>query len=240
MGPTPIAVDHEGLDRTADVGGRTRTAIILRAACALRGRIIFKVTDKLYFCDFSHVTVRLLGHLRVVFGRSIMPAKSIVTGGQHMAEPVSATIVVSAFVVGAAKGAAKVGEQAVVDAYALLKSVISSTFATAKDLLDSIAKFEKKPDSQPGKGVLAEELEAAGALNHPDVIAAAETVLAAAEASPSYQTIGIDWNEVKAARVKFGEIRVRGGAIGFRAVKSEIQDLEIAGIDVSGEALGKK
>lgn len=150
-----------------------------------------------------------------------------------MVDPVS-TIVVSAFVVGAAKGAAKVGEQAVQDAYQALKRLVTTTFNTAVDLLDSITGLEKKPESESRRSVLAEELSAAGALDNAEVIAAANVVLEAAQQNGAYQTIGVDWADVRAAHIKLGQIRARAGAIGFRAARSEIQNLEITGIDVEG------
>lgn len=149
-------------------------------------------------------------------------------------EPVTTTIL-TAFVVGAAQGATIVGEQAVVDAYAAFKHIIIKTYDKATDLLESIAGLEKKPDSQARRDIVAEELRAAGALDDVELLAAAETVIAAAENAGLAQTVGVDWQDVKAARVKIGQIRARAGAIGFRAARMEIAgEVEITGIDVGG------
>lgn len=150
-------------------------------------------------------------------------------------EPVTTTLL-SAFVVGAAKGAAKVGEQAVVDAYAALKHIIIKSYEKAADLLESITSLEKKPDSEARRARVAEELQASGAIDDAKLVAAAEAVLDAAARSPSSQTIGIDWEDVKAARLKIGAIRARAGAIGFRAARLEITgDVEIGDVDVGGQ-----
>jgi hypothetical protein len=138
-------------------------------------------------------------------------------------------------VIGAAKGATKVGEQAVIDAYAALKHIVLTSYGKAADLIESISGLEKKPDSQARRDTVAEELKQARALDDPTLLAAAEALLKAAEESGSRQTIGIDWQDVKAARVKIGQIRAREGAIGFRAARMEvIGEVEITGVDVGG------
>jgi hypothetical protein len=149
-------------------------------------------------------------------------------------DPVTTTLV-SAFVAGAAKGAVKVGDQAVTDAYAVLKSIVMATYQHATELLHSITGLEAKPESPGRRDTLAEELEAVRAVDNPTLVAAAEAVIAAAEKLPSMLSIGIDWQDVRAARLKVGEIRARAGAIGFRAARMEITgEVEISGIDVSG------
>jgi hypothetical protein len=150
-------------------------------------------------------------------------------------DPITTTIV-TAFVIGASQGARKVGDQAVSDAYSALKNIVTSSYHQAAELLRSIAGLETKPDSPGRRGTLAEELAAAGALNDGKLLAAAESVVAAAENATSTQTIGIDWQDVRAARLKVGQIRSRAGAVGFRAARMEVTgELEITGIDVAGE-----
>ena len=150
-------------------------------------------------------------------------------------DPVTTTLV-AAFVAGAAKGAGtKAGEKAISDAYAALKGVIAYAYHHAADLLKSIAAVEEKPESGGRRTTLAEELKAAHAVDDDKLVGAAEAVLAAAEKSPSAQTIGIDWQDVHAARLKIGQIRARTGAVGWRVARSELSDIEIADIDVSGK-----
>ena len=146
------------------------------------------------------------------------------------------TTLITAFVIGAGKGATTVGEESIVNAYAALKGIVSKTYSKATDLLDSIAGLEKKPDSQARRDAVSEELSASGALDNPQILTAAEAVVSAAEKSGYSQTIGIDWQDVKAARLKIGQIRVRAGAIGFRAARMEITgEIEIPSIDVGGD-----
>lgn len=153
-------------------------------------------------------------------------------------DPVATTLL-SAFVIGAAKGTAKVGEQAVADAYQALKHLVSTTYEAATDLLQSITNLERKPESGPRRDAVAEELRTAGALDDERLTAAAEAVIAAAEKSPLVQTIGVDWEDVRVARLKIGQIRARAGAVGFRAARTEITgDVEITGLDVDG-SMGK-
>ncbi len=148
-------------------------------------------------------------------------------------DPVTTTLV-SAFVAGAAKSAAKIGDEAVTAAYAGLKDLVTSGYQHATELLRSIAGLEAKPDSSGRRDTLAEELKSAHADDDPKLVDAAEAVLKAAEKSPDAQTIGVDWREVRAALVKIGEIRVRAGAIGFRAARSELGAVVIPRIDASG------
>lgn len=151
-------------------------------------------------------------------------------------DPVATTLI-SAFVIGASKGIAKVGEQSVIDAYRALKNLVTTSYKRASDLLDSIAHLERKPESQARRDAVAEELHTAGALDDERLVSAAEAVIDVAKKSPSYQTIGIEWSDVKTSCVKVGQIRARAGAIGFRAARSEFSgDVEITGIDVRGDS----
>jgi hypothetical protein len=150
-------------------------------------------------------------------------------------DPITTTLV-TAFVIGASKGAVDVGEESVKDAYSALKSAVTSTYAHATELLKSIASLETAPSSSGRRQTVAEELKSAGAINDERLLAAAEAVISAAEKSPSFQTIGVEWNDVRAARLKISEIRARSGAIGFRAARMEIfGEVEIKGIDVGAE-----
>ena len=151
-------------------------------------------------------------------------------------DPVATTLV-SAFVIGVGTGMTKVGEQAIVDAYQALKDLIKTTYKDAKDLLDSISHLERKPNSKARRYSVAEELDTAGALDDERLLSAAEAVIAAAEHCDPQYTIGVDWKDVKACRIKIGQIRARAGAIGFRAARTEISgDVEISGIDVKGQS----
>ncbi len=150
-------------------------------------------------------------------------------------DPITLTLV-SAFVAGAAKGATKVGDSAVSDAYAALRHIVLTSYAKATDLLASVSGVEAKPDSAGRRETLAEELKAAGALDDEKLVTAAEAVLSAVEGQEP--AIGVDWSDVRAARLKIGTVRARAGAVGFRAARMEIAgEIEITEID-AGAAPG--
>ena len=152
-------------------------------------------------------------------------------------DPVSTTIV-AALVTGAADGAASVGKEAVIDAYSAFRLLLTTTYAKATDLMESIVGLEKRPDSAARRDAVAEELQAASALDDEKLIAAAEAVLTAAEIRGVAPSVGMDWKDVIAARVKIGEIRARAGDVGFRAARAELKSVEIDKIDV-GDRSGK-
>jgi hypothetical protein len=150
-------------------------------------------------------------------------------------DPVS-TMLISALVAGAINGLKKLGETAVGDAYSALKRILQASYASAAGLQNSVAALEARPDSENRRGVVAEELSAAKALDDRDLIEAAEKVLAAAEKNPEL-AIGIDWQDVKTAQLRIGEIRARAGSIGFRAARLEVSGMiDITKIDVGGPA----
>lgn len=136
-----------------------------------------------------------------------------------MTDPVTVTLV-AAFALGAAAGLKKVGEEAIVDAYSVLKKLVIKGFGAAKELIVAIDALEEKPESNGRKATLAEELEAAGAIDDEALIEAAIAVIKAGEASG--QTVGVDWQDIKAAELEIGKIRVRAGAVGFRAARMEV------------------
>lgn len=137
------------------------------------------------------------------------------------------SIIFGAFVLGAAKGAAAVGERVVADGYAALRQLVFSTYSQATALLEAVVALEQHPDSIEHRAVLEEELRAVGASEDHRLLAAAESLLAAAGSVPAPRSIGVDWREVKAMNVKLDTVHAQSGAIGLRAVRSEISDLTI-------------
>jgi hypothetical protein len=148
------------------------------------------------------------------------------------------TTIITAFAVGAAKGATKIGEQAVVDAYAALKHIVMATYGKAVDLIESITGLEKKPESAARRETLAEELKAAGALNDPKLLAAAVAVMDAAKKAPGIDSIGIDWNQVEVDRAELTKISAGPGSIGMRVSNSKIGEFK-AGEVKAGADPGK-
>jgi hypothetical protein len=71
----------------------------------------------------------------------------------------------------------KVGGQAVQDAYAGLKSLLLRKFGEKSDLAEAVTKLEQKPDSEARKGMVTEEVEAAGADKDEEIQSAAKKLL---------------------------------------------------------------
>lgn len=86
--------------------------------------------------------------------------------------------ITQAIVSASAAGVQQVGGKIVSDAYNWLKSLISKKFGAKSDVADAVEKLEKKPDSKGRIETLAEEVQAAKADKDPDIVKAAEDLLA--------------------------------------------------------------
>lgn len=91
-------------------------------------------------------------------------------------EPI--TLILTALATGAAAAAADVGKEALKDAYQGLKKLIQDKYAAAKTGVDLI---EKDPESAAFQAAAKELLEPTGATQDPDVIQAAQELMAKAE-----------------------------------------------------------
>ena len=80
-------------------------------------------------------------------------------------EPLTTTLL-AALSAGAAAATTAVASQAIQDAYAGLKQLISNTFRAHPAVADAVQQVEDKPASPNRQGVLQEELEAALAADH--------------------------------------------------------------------------
>jgi hypothetical protein len=107
-------------------------------------------------------------------------------------DPVTA-LVISAIVTGAAAGAGDTAKQAVKDAYAGLKNLITHKY---RDV--DVTAVERKPDSEPKKASLAEDLADAGAATDSELAAAAAAVLDAVREHAPQMVVGLDVNGLKA------------------------------------------
>lgn len=93
------------------------------------------------------------------------------------------TAVVAALASGATDGLKDVAKKGLSDGYEKLKSAITRHPGTS-DVADALEKMEAKPDSEPRRAVLAEELEASGIWANEEIIAQANSLLALVRALP--------------------------------------------------------
>ena len=98
-------------------------------------------------------------------------------------DPVS-TAIIAALSAGAASGVTDAAKQAMVDAYHGLKALISKRFGSDSEVGNAIEKLQAKPDSDGRKQTLAEELKAVNAAAEPDLVTAAQSLLALIKALP--------------------------------------------------------
>jgi hypothetical protein len=95
-----------------------------------------------------------------------------------MAPDIVANAIVAAISAGAVTGATDTAKSAIADAYEGLKSLIKKKFGHDSEPAQAIDKLEAKPDSDGKKQVLAEELKAVNSSSDPELVAAAESLLA--------------------------------------------------------------
>jgi len=76
---------------------------------------------------------------------------------------------------------ANLGATAVKDAYAGLKALLVRKFGPESKVAKAVEEVEAKPESEPRKAVLAEELETAGAVKDEEIVRAAHTLATAVE-----------------------------------------------------------
>ncbi len=87
------------------------------------------------------------------------------------------TAILAAIAAGAVAGAAKVGEQAIVDAYTGLKELLKRKFGAKSEVVKAVKALETKPDSAARKDVVKEEVAAAKADQDPELLQAAQALL---------------------------------------------------------------
>lgn len=98
-------------------------------------------------------------------------------------DPVT-TAILAALAAGANSAAGDVAKAAIVDAYDALKTLLKSKFGHDNTVTQAVEALESKPDSAPRRAVLAEEITAANIAVDPDVVAAAQALLAQIKVSP--------------------------------------------------------
>jgi hypothetical protein len=87
-------------------------------------------------------------------------------------DPISAAIIAGASA-GLTGAASDVVQQAVVDAYTLLKNLLKHTFGGDSDLVEAVEKVEQRPDSEGRQKMIQEEVEAANATANEEITKAA-------------------------------------------------------------------
>ncbi|MCI5159187.1 MAG: hypothetical protein D3906_12305 [Candidatus Electrothrix sp. AUS1_2] len=98
-------------------------------------------------------------------------------------EPVITTIA-AAVALGAAAGLKDTASKAVTDAYTGLKKLIQDRYNKNADVTDALDYLVKKPEAEGRQQELAKALQEAGADQEPELIHAAEAVLAEVEKQP--------------------------------------------------------
>lgn len=92
--------------------------------------------------------------------------------------------IVAAVSAGAVAGAKDTTKSAIADAYQGLKSLIKAKFGHKSEAAEAIDKLEAKPDSNGKKQVLVEELRAVNSAADPELVSAAQSLLALVRALP--------------------------------------------------------
>lgn len=139
---------------------------------------------------------------------------------------ISVTVVASAVASGAVAGVTDTAAQAVKDAYAGLRELITDRYRHV-----DVSGVENAPGSEAKRGALAEDLADAGAGEDAELLAAARLVLAAvrAHAADTGPAIGVDLQRLEAAAVRIGEVSAQG--IGVRGRDWAVTgDVEISGV----------
>jgi hypothetical protein len=98
-------------------------------------------------------------------------------------DPITLAIV-TALSAGAMSGATDVAKKAIGDSYEGLKALIKKKFGRDSDVSEAIEKLQAKPESAGHQAVLSEELVNANAASDPEVLNAAQSLLALIKALP--------------------------------------------------------
>ena len=136
--------------------------------------------------------------------------------------------ITAALAVGAAAGLTGVATQAVKDAYGLLKSVLRARFPKI-----DVAPIEERPSSQAKQASLAEDLEAAGAAQDPEILRLAQALVEAIEreAPQAAASAGVDLERVKG---EFVNVQRVAGQVRFRDVEATRGGINVTDVGQSG------
>jgi hypothetical protein len=147
-------------------------------------------------------------------------------------EPVSAIVLSLALGAKAAAGKALVGE-IVKDAYAKVKGIIASRFASVP-----LTILETAPESESRRAVITEDLTKLQADKDAELVAAAQKLieLIQEQAPETAGAIGVNIKDVEAANIRLARIASSGTGVNIERVKAtgdiEIQDVQAGLTDI--------
>ena len=115
-----------------------------------------------------------------------------------------------ALVLGASAGAQSVATQAIKDGYAGLKALIQRKYAKVR-----VEQLEVDPNSKNRRGVVKEELAAAGADRDPEVLQKAQELLEAIQrvAPETAAAVGVDLKDIEGASLAIRRVTATGPGI---------------------------
>ena len=104
--------------------------------------------------------------------------------GDNLMDPITAAIVAAV-----TAGVTKVGGQAITDGYTVLKELLKRKFGAESKVVQAAEEVEANPQSKTRPGTLNEEVTAAKADQDPEILKAAEALLAKLKDTPGGQAI---------------------------------------------------
>ncbi len=149
-------------------------------------------------------------------------------------DPVSA--IVAALAAGATAALKDSATDAIKSAYDGLKGLVRARFAAV-----NVEPHEARPDSEPRRAMVAEDLAEAGAAEDAELLAAAKALLdhIAAQGAEGAAAIGVDLKEVEAANLVIEGVISSGHGIKAEKIKPE-GDIRISGVTAGGAEGGSK
>jgi hypothetical protein len=99
------------------------------------------------------------------------------------------TAIVTALTAGAVSAASKFSEQVILHAYGTLKGLVAKKLGARSKVVKAVQELEANPNSEARKGVLKEEVEAAGIAENEELVKAAQELLKVIKAEPGGEQI---------------------------------------------------
>ena len=126
------------------------------------------------------------------------------------------TVIVSALALGAAAGLKGTAEQAVKDGYRTLKDLVTSKFSEV-----DLTQLEKAPESPARRAVVAEELDAAGALGDNQICQEAEALLRKIQklAPQTAEAIGVDLGKIRTGTLTIKDVVASGTGVKAKEIE---------------------